>query len=160
MSAPLLLLARAEPHSTSAGRLDIIGRVAFGHDFKAGTSTEAREIRAAWEGHVNTGLGFDGFVAMLVLRAVPFATALLTRLPVEGVRAGGRIREITTKLSMRLIEAGVVNEKGRDIMSILMKAQRDADSKGEVGEGLTTQQIVDNVSAYLSAPGRRRRRRG
>ena len=93
---------------------------------------------------MNTGLGFDGFVAMLVLRAVPFVTALLTRLPVEGVRAGGRIREITTKLSMRLIEAGVVNEKGRDIMSILMKAQREAGSDAKGGK-LTPQQIVDNV---------------
>ena len=150
MSARLLLLARDEPHPTSAcaagtGRLDIIGRVAFGHDFKAGTSTEAREIRAAWEGHVNTGLGFDGFVAMLVLRAVPFATALLTKLPVEGVRAGGRIREITTKLSMRLLESGNVNEKGRDIMSILVRAEREAGSKGQK-QGLTPQQIVDNVS--------------
>ena len=116
---PFLLLARAEPHSTSAGRLDIIGRVAFGHDFKAGTSTEAREIRAAWEGHVNTGLGFGGFVAMLVMRAVPFITLLLTKLPLEAIRAGGRIREITMKLSMRLIESGSVSEKGRDIMSIL-----------------------------------------
>ena len=100
---------------------------------------------------MNTGLGFDGFVAMLVLRAVPFVTPLLTKLPLEGVRAGGRIREITTKLSMRLVESGVVNEKGRDIMSILMKAQRDAG--GDEKRKLTAQQIVDNVSppqSYLS----------
>ena len=103
---------------------------------------------------MNTGLGFAGFVAMLVFRAVPFVTALLTRLPVEGVRAGGRIREITTKLSMRLIESGTVNERGRDIMSILMKAERDAASaagseKGTKRLGLTSQQIVDNVSVVV-----------
>ncbi|RPD75636.1 cytochrome P450 [Lentinus tigrinus ALCF2SS1-7] len=129
--------------------LDIIGRVAFGHDFKAGQSTEAKEIHASWSGHVNTGLGFGGFVAMLVMRALPFITMLLTKLPLEAIRAGGRIREITSKLSMRLIESGTVNEKGRDIMSILMKAQRDADSKGEKGEGLTTQQIVDNTNTFI-----------
>ena len=129
-------------------RLDIIGRVAFGHDFRAGQSVEAKEIHTSWTGHVNTGLGFGGFVAMLVLRAVPLVTALLTKLPLEGVRAGGRIREITTKLSMRLLESGSVSERGRDIMSILVKAERDAGAKGELGHrGLTSQQIVDNVSA-------------
>ena len=125
-----------------ATSLDIIGRVAFGHDFKAGQSTEAKEIHASWEGHVNTGLGFGGFVAMLVMRAVPFITLLLTKLPLEAIRAGGRIREITTKLSMRLLESGMVNEKGRDIMSILVKAEKREGSKG-----LSPQQIVDNVSA-------------
>ncbi|KAI0754417.1 cytochrome P450 [Daedaleopsis nitida] len=129
--------------------LDIIGRVAFGHDFKAGQSTEAKEIHASWEGHVNTGLGFGGFLAMLVMRAVPFITLLLTKLPVEAIRAGGRIREITTKLSMRLLESGTVNEKGRDIMSILVKAEREAGSKGIKGAGLTSQQIVDNVNTFI-----------
>ena len=101
-----------------ATSLDIIGRVAFGHDFKAGQSTEAKEIHASWEGHVNTGLGFGGFVAMLVMRAVPFITLLLTKLPLEAIRAGGRIREITTKLSMRLLESGNVNEKGMSYISL------------------------------------------
>ncbi|TFK82927.1 cytochrome P450 [Polyporus arcularius HHB13444] len=129
--------------------LDIIGRVAFGHDFKAGQSTEAKEIHTSWLGHVNTGLGFGGFVAMLVMRAVPFITLLLTKLPIEAIRAGGRIREITTKLSMRLLESGTINEKGRDIMSILMKAERDA-AKGDRTQGrLTPQQIVDNVNTFI-----------
>lgn len=126
--------------------LDIIGRVAFGHDFKAGQSTEAKEMHASWLGHVNTGLTFSGFVAMLVMRALPFVTLLLTKLPVEAIRAGGRIREITTKLSMRLLDSGTVNEKGRDIMSILVKAEKDAGKTGVKGRGLTSQQIVDNVS--------------
>ncbi|KAI0716690.1 cytochrome P450 [Earliella scabrosa] len=136
--------------------LDIIGRVAFGHDFRAGQSVEAKEIHTSWTGHVNTGLGFGGFVAMLVMRAVPFITLLLTKLPVEAIRAGGRIREITTKLSMRLIESGTVNERGRDIMSILMKAERDAASAAAAGSekgtkrlGLTSQQIVDNVNTFI-----------
>ncbi|OJT08114.1 hypothetical protein TRAPUB_969 [Trametes pubescens] len=148
-----LVWAEGEDHKTQrriiapAFSLDIIGRVAFGHDFKAGQSTEAKEIHASWEGHVNTGLGFGGFVAMLVMRAVPFITLLLTKLPVEAIRAGGRIREITTKLSMRLLESGSVSEKGRDIMSILVKAERAGASKG--GAALTPQQIVDNVNTFI-----------
>ncbi len=90
---------------------------------------------------------------MLVMRAVPFITLLLTKLPIEAIRAGGRIREITTKLSMRLLESGTINEKGRDIMSILMKAERDA-AKGNRTQGrLTPQQIVDNVSAFAPSGG-------
>lgn len=84
---------------------------------------------------------------MLVMRAVPFITLLLTKLPVEAIRAGGRIREITTKLSMRLLESGSVSEKGRDIMSILVKAERAGASKG--GAALTPQQIVDNVNTFI-----------
>ncbi|KAJ8454876.1 hypothetical protein ONZ51_g12775 [Trametes cubensis] len=129
---------------TSTCTLDIIGRVAFGHDFKSGQSLEAKEIHASWLGHVNTGLGFGGFVAMLVMRAVPFITLLLTKLPLEAIRAGGRIREITTKLSMRLLESGSVSEKGRDIMSILVNAQR-----GSKARGLTPQQIVENISTFI-----------
>ncbi|KAI0676401.1 cytochrome P450 [Trametes maxima] len=133
---------------TSTCTLDIIGRVAFGHDFKAGQSTEAKEIHASWEGHVNTGLGFSGFVGMLVMRAVPLITLLLTKLPVEAIRAGGRIREITSKLSMRLLESGTINEKGRDIMSILVKAERAREGTSK-GTGLTPQQIVDNISTFI-----------
>ncbi|KAI0763033.1 cytochrome P450 [Trametes elegans] len=131
---------------TSSCTLDIIGRVAFGHDFKSGQSNEAQEIQVSWLGHVNTGLGFSGFVAMLVMRAVPFITALLTKLPVEGIRAGGRIREITTKLASRLVESGQMSPKGRDIMSILIKAEKERGSKGT---GLTSQQIVDNVNTFI-----------
>ncbi|KAI0665798.1 cytochrome P450 [Trametes maxima] len=128
--------------------LDIIGRVAFGHDFKAGQSAEAKEIHASWEGHVNAGLGFSGFVGMLAVRAVPLIMLLLTKLPVEAIRAGGRIRKITSKLSMRLLESGAVNEKGRDIMSILVKAERAREGTFK-GTGLTPQQIVDNMSTFI-----------
>ncbi|KAI8976580.1 cytochrome P450 [Trametes punicea] len=135
---------------TSTCTLDIIGRVAFGHDFKSGQSTEAKEIHASWDGHVNSGLQFGGFIGMLVMRALPFVTLVLTKLPIEAIRAGGRIREITTKLSMRLIESGTVSDKGRDIMSILLKAERARVRGGDPkSAGLTTEQIVDNISTLM-----------
>ncbi|KAI9065310.1 cytochrome P450 [Trametes sanguinea] len=134
---------------TSTCTLDIIGRVAFGHDFKSGESTEAKQIHESWSGHINTGLQFGGFVAMLVMRALPFVTLMLTKLPLEAIRAGGRIREITMKLSMRLIESGSVSEKGRDIMSILLKAERARGKDASKGAGLTTEQIVHNISTLM-----------
>lgn len=128
--------------------LDIIGRVAFGHDFKSGQSTEAKQIRASWEGHVNGGITFGAFIAMLVIRACPS----IFLLPLPAIKAGGRIKEIVTKLSTRLVERGTFSDRGRDILSILMKAesesQRGAHSKAKAkAERLTPQQIVDNVSA-------------
>jgi len=115
--------------------------VAFGHDFKSGQSTEAKQIRASWEGHVNSGITFGAFIAMLVIRACPS----IFLLPLPAIKAGGRIREIVSKLSMRLVERGAFQDRGRDILSILMKAERERSSKEE---GLTPQQIVDNVRFY------------
>lgn len=119
-------------------RLDIIGRVAFGYDFKAGQSTEAQQIRASWEGHVNSGIQFGAFIAMLVIRACPSVFLL----PLPAIKAGGRIREIVSKLSMRLLRRGAFNDRGRDILSILMKNDGVRAAKEE---RLTPQQVVDNV---------------
>ncbi|TFY67129.1 hypothetical protein EVJ58_g1823 [Rhodofomes roseus] len=126
---------------TSTCTLDIIGRVAFGHDFKSGQSTEARQIRASWEGHVNSGLTFGAFIAMLVIRACPSVFLL----PLPAIKAGGRIREIVTKLSMRLVERGAFSERGRDILSILMTERR----RGAKADALTPQEIVDNINTFL-----------
>ncbi|KAH9919840.1 cytochrome P450 [Fomitopsis serialis] len=116
---------------TSTCTLDIIGRVAFGHDFHAGRSTEAQQIRASWESHVNSGITFGAFIAMLVIRACP--------------SAGGRIREIVTQLSMRLVQRGAFSERGRDILSILMTGRQE----GVKADALTPQQIVDNINTFL-----------
>ncbi|KZT71850.1 cytochrome P450 [Daedalea quercina L-15889] len=126
---------------TSTCTLDIIGRVAFGHDFKAGQSTEAKQIRASWDFHVNSGITFGAFIAMLVIRACPSVFLL----PLPAIKAGGRIREIVTKLSMRLVERGAFSERGRDILSILMTERQ----KGAKADALTPQQIVDNVNTFL-----------
>ncbi|KAI0918769.1 hypothetical protein AcV7_006907 [Taiwanofungus camphoratus] len=127
---------------TSSCTLDIIGRVAFGHDFKSGQSTEAKQIHTSWNGHVNGGLTFGGFIAMLVIRAFPYVTLI----PLPAVKAGGRIRQIVIKLSKRLLERGSFKESGKDILSILMKADKE---RGTKEEGLTPQQILDNISTFM-----------
>ncbi|CCL99580.1 uncharacterized protein FIBRA_01598 [Fibroporia radiculosa] len=127
---------------TSTCTLDIIGRVAFGYDFRSGQSTEAKQIHASWNGHVNSGLTFGAFIAMLVIRTFP----QIFLLPLPAIKAGGQIREIVSKLSMRLLERGTFNERGRDILSTLMKADNGDGSKVE---RLTAQQIVDNISTFM-----------
>lgn len=76
---------------------------------------------------------------MLVIRAFPYVTLI----PLPAVKAGGRIRQIVIKLSKRLLERGSFKESGKDILSILMKADKE---RGTKEEGLTPQQILDNVS--------------
>ena len=84
---------------------------------------------------------FGAFIAGLVIRACPSVFLL----PLPAIKAGGQIREIVTKLSMRLVERGTFAERGRDILSILMTGRQ----KGVKGDALTPQQIVDNVSVLL-----------
>lgn len=119
--------------------MDIIGRVAFGHDFQSGQSTEAKEIAAVWKNHVNTGLTFNGFIAMLVIRAFPSITSI----PLPAIKAGGRIKEIVIKLAKRIYESEVGDKKGRDILSILMRADKAREVKED---GLAPYQILENVS--------------
>ena len=122
-----------------AGRLDIIGRVAFGHDFNAGHSTESLEIAASWHHHVNMGLTFGGFVAPLLVRTFPW----IVKLPISTLQAQGTTKMIVTKLANRILgRAARDGTYGRDILSLLLNAQKQ---EKKVEDGLTSSQIVDNV---------------
>ena len=121
-------------------RLDIIGKVALGHDFKSGQSTEAQEIAASWHGVVAMAQTFGAFVAQLVLRAFPSITSL----PIPALSTPGVVKVTCGKLSRRLLDRGVVTEgKSKDILSILMRANQK-----ESGRGLTEEQIIDNVECF------------
>lgn len=126
---------------TSSCTLDIIGRVAFGHDFQSGQSTEAKEIGGAWTNHVNMGLSFGGFLAPLLVRSFPW----IVKLPIPALQAQGTTKTIVTNLAMRIFKKGLVGESGKDILSLLMKADRDA---AHDTDGLTPSQIVDNINTF------------
>ncbi|EIM88819.1 cytochrome P450 [Stereum hirsutum FP-91666 SS1] len=126
---------------TSSCTLDIIGRVAFGHDFGSGESAEAKEIASAWHNHVNMGLTYSGFIAPLLVRTFPW----IVKLPIPALQAQGTTKMIVDRLTKRIIEKGVVNEKGRDILSLLMMANRDA----KEGNKLTDEQLVANVNTFI-----------
>lgn len=121
--------------------LDIIGRVAFGHDFGSGESAEAKEIASAWHNHVNMGLTYSGFIAPLLVRTFPW----IVKLPIPALQAQGTTKMIVDRLTKRIIEKGVVNEKGRDILSLLMMANRNA----KEGNKLTDEQLVANVNTFM-----------
>lgn len=129
---------------TSQTRLDIIGKVALGHDFKSGQSVEAQEIAASWHGVITMVQTFGAFVAQLVLRAFP----IITSLPIPALRTPGVVKVTCGKLSRRLLDRGVISgDKSKDILSILMRANLK-----ESGRGLTEEQIIANVSYELYWP--------
>lgn len=113
-------------------RLDVIGRVAFGHDFQSGESQDSIDIRGSWHRAVKFGLTFSGFVAPLVLRTFPLLTNLL-------LTTQGQVKKLVSKISIGIIERGHSNDEKRDVLSLLLQANE------KFGENLTTQQIVDNV---------------
>ncbi|KAL0959634.1 hypothetical protein HGRIS_011336 [Hohenbuehelia grisea] len=156
---------------TSPCTLDIIGRVAFGHDFRAiATATaggasdgsDAALIRASWDKHVNMLLSPISFAIPLVIRMFP--PSLVAALPfppgvVRGVvrRLAGKLLEKeqaeTTQMSEEegdyatqisgVRKAGV--GKGKDIMSIMMRARKEGK---DASDGLTDDQILDNISTF------------
>ncbi|GBE83842.1 predicted protein [Sparassis crispa] len=126
---------------TSTCTLDIIGRIAFGHDFRSGQSAEAKEIRALWERQVNASNTPKAFVGALLLRTFP----ILTSLPLPVMKEARRTREIVFGLAMRLLKRGYFSDKGRDILSILMRSG----SEDGVKEKLSAKEILDNITTFL-----------
>jgi hypothetical protein len=97
---------------TSAVTLDIIGRVGFGHDFKAEVPSlqtpsgdpqaplsDARAIRIAWDHLVETGLEPTSFIAPIVVRAFP----PITRAPLPLMRAQGETKMVVKRLAGRYV---------------------------------------------------------
>jgi hypothetical protein len=91
---------------TSAATLDIIGRVGFGHDFKAqipshkeshGPLSDADAIREAWDNLVETGLQPASFIAPIVVRAYP----PITKAPLPLMRAQGKTKTVVKRLAGR-----------------------------------------------------------
>jgi hypothetical protein len=146
---------------TSAATLDIIGRVGFGHDFRATVplpadrgpdgspppTTDAGAIRAAWDHLVDAGLLFSSFLAPIVVRAFP----PITKAPLPLMRAQGATKMLVKRLAGRLMErdrelvkgGGL---KGKDILSVLLRT-REGDAEGSQ---LSDDIILDNVRGFIS----------
>lgn len=122
----------------SFSRLEIIGRVAFDHNF---TSADAAEINRAWQNHVNKGLTFSGFIAPLLLRTFPY----IVKLPIPIFQAQGTTKTIVDRLTKDIIQEGTINENGSDILTLLIKANRGATR----GNRLSDEQLVANVTTFM-----------
>ncbi|THV07404.1 cytochrome P450 [Dendrothele bispora CBS 962.96] len=129
---------------TSSCTLDMVGRIAFGHDFGAGESVEAKEIGASWHQDVMLGHSFGGFLAPIIINFLPW----IPRLPVKALQTDGVAKQIAKRLAGRILDENRVgsHSQGRDILSLLMEDNR----KKATGEAkLTDEQLLDNVSTFI-----------
>ncbi|KII84091.1 hypothetical protein PLICRDRAFT_179772 [Plicaturopsis crispa FD-325 SS-3] len=135
----------------SSVTLDVIGRVGFGHDFGASagpvlspSATDARAIFDAWKGHIQQSFTFLAFLGPLILRAFPKITSTYLFMPAQG-----KSKLLVKKLARRFVDAaeqGADVEKGKDILSILLRAGKDG--QGKDAEKLTDEQILDNINTF------------
>ena len=114
---------------TARATLDIIGRVAFGHDFNAvGDAPDAVKIINTFRTQSNMSCEHSTFTALLVLRLFPWITSL----PLKAIQAQGAVADTVRKLAKDIFVNSQVDNKGsgNDLMSLLLKANaRQHESK-------------------------------
>ena len=106
---------------TARATLDIIGRVALGHDFNAvGDDPDAIKIINTFRTQSNTSCEHSAFTALLVLRLFPWITSL----PLKAIQAQGAVADTVRKLAKDIVDNSHVDNKtsGNDLMSLLLKA--------------------------------------
>ena len=106
---------------TSRATLDIIGRVAFGHDFNAiGDAPDAIKIIKTLRAQNDMGCKDSAFTASLILRLFPWITSL----PLKIIQAQGAVADTVRKLAKNIVANSQIDNKGngKDLMSLLLKA--------------------------------------
>ena len=114
--------------------LDIIGRVAFDHDFGCGESKNARTIYQSWVDQVNAGFDRMGAIvglddswqlrgaclltciygkAPLVLRAFPF----IARLPLKAIEAQEDVKRRLQSIGQAMLEHNMHETKNNNLLS-------------------------------------------
>ena len=106
---------------TARATLDIIGRVALGHDFNAvGDAPDAIKIIKTLRIQNDMGCKDSAFTASLILRMFPWITSL----PLKAIQAQGAVADTVRKLAKDIVANSQIDNKGngKDLMSLLLKA--------------------------------------
>ncbi len=125
-------------------RLDIIGRVAFGHDFRSGESQEAIDIAASWHKDVLFGRTMPGFLMPIIMSAFPW----ISKFPI--FKTDGVAKQAALRLAgefLRQNQTHLENGDGKDILSILIRDQKHS----KHGDRLSHKALLENVCSMLSA---------
>lgn len=127
---------------TSRATLDIIGRVAFGHDFGCGESAEAKQICRVWIEMVDGGMTMGGRIAPLILRNFPF----LLLFPIPAIRAQSAVRLTVQGLAEQLIAKAPKDPeliKGGDLLTTLMRANIREHMN------ISREELLDHICAFI-----------
>ena len=106
---------------TARATLDIIGRVAFGHDFNAvGDAPDAIKIINTFRTHDEMGCEYSTFTALLILKFFPWITSL----PLKAIQAQSAVADTVRKLAKDIVANSQVDNKGdgKDLMSLMLQA--------------------------------------
>ncbi|KAF8598678.1 cytochrome P450 [Ceratobasidium sp. AG-I] len=121
--------------------LDIIGRVAFDHDFGCGESESARVIRQSWMDQINAGFHRMGVIGLFVLRAFPF----IIRLPLKAIKAQEDVKRRIQGIARSMLEHDVQESKSNNLLSSLARLAATEDS------GISNQELLDHMTTIIVA---------
>ena len=106
---------------TARASLDIIGRVAFGHDFNAvGDASDAIRIINAFRIQNEMACKRSAITGLLILMLLPWITSL----PLKAIQAQGAAADTVRKLAKNIVANSQVDNKGNgeDLMSLMLRA--------------------------------------
>ena len=122
-------------YSTRA-TLDIIGRVAFGHDFNAvsGDAPDSIKIINTIRTQNEMGYKHSAFVFLLILRSFPWITSL----PLKAIQAQGAVADTIRTVARDIVANSQIDNKGnsKDLMSRLLQANacQDESKRCDIAE--------------------------
>ncbi|KAK0231468.1 cytochrome P450 [Armillaria fumosa] len=126
----------------SACTLDIIGRVAFGHDFRSGESQDAIDIAASWHKDVLFGRTMPGFLMPIIMSAFHW----ISKFPV--FKTDGVAKQAALRLAgefLRQNQTHLENGDGKDIFSILIRDQKHS----KHGDRLSHKALLENIATLI-----------
>ena len=131
---------------TSRATMDIIGRVAFGHDFNAvGDAPDVIEIARLWRTQNEMSCKHSAFISTLVLRLFPSITSL----PLPNFQAQVAVSDTIRNLAKDMVANSQVDNKGsgKDLMSLLLQAN----ARQHKSKRPNMPEIYDHIVTFMYA---------
>ncbi|KAF8339855.1 cytochrome P450 [Cantharellus anzutake] len=125
--------------------LDIIGRVAFNYDFRLGESDAAKRICRAWTHQVMLGTTLGGFVAPLVLRALPFILSL----PFGYTKAQGDVKLCVQEIGKDMVKKRIADLGDSTVDDVLFGSIVVA-CRGKDGQ-VSIDRVLDHITTFILA---------
>ncbi|KAG5634592.1 hypothetical protein H0H81_001451, partial [Sphagnurus paluster] len=130
---------------TGKATLNVVGRVAFLHDFEAGNSKEAEKILTARKTGASPAAKYIGFLTLMLLRRFTF----LNYLPIGAIQGQGLAKEtIHAGVAKELIDRdqglSIDYHKGsKDLLSRLLNAASE--------ERISISELYEQISTFIIA---------
>ncbi|KAF8598680.1 cytochrome P450 [Ceratobasidium sp. AG-I] len=121
--------------------LDIIGRVAFDHDFECGESEDAKVLRQSWMVQLNAGFDRMGILGLFVLRAFPF----IVRLPSKALKAQEDVKQILQNIGRSMLERDLPESNNNNLLSSMARLAATENS------GISQQELLDHIATIIIA---------